>query len=229
MNNEKELIKKGIESSAFFRGISPLISKELTNIALIKESLKDEIIFFQNEEAQGFYLVLSGSIKIYRTGKDGREQIIHIFGSGQVFGEVPVFEGSNYPASAQSLTRVKLIYFSKNSFYSLARKNPDVLLGILAVLSMRLRKFVNLIDDLSLKDVSARLAKYIKDTSLGKPAFYIKESKTELAARIGTISATLSRTFKKMQSSGIIKVKSSLIEIIDKEKLEKLIETDQYI
>lgn len=220
-----EKIRQGIESSEFFCGITPQTLNKLSAIGIIRKFDQNQVIFFQEEDAQGFYLILSGSVKIFRTGKDGREQIMHIFDAGKVFGEVPMFQGSKFPASASSVSKCETVYFSKKAFYSMARKDPEVLMNMLAVMSMRLRTFVDLVDDLSLKDVTARLARYILENSEDRNAFYIKESKTELAAKIGTISATLSRTFKKLQKAGAVKVSSSLIEIISREKLEEIIET----
>jgi CRP/FNR family transcriptional regulator len=220
----KDQIKEAIKNSEFFSGINAGTLEKLSSIGIIRKFDPTEAIFFQEEEALGFYLIMSGSVKIFRTGKDGREQIIHFFYAGNVFGEVPMFQGSGYPASASCISACSTVYFSKKSFYSLAKKDPDVLMNMLAVMSMRLRRFVNLVDDLSLKDVTARLARHILEKAGSKKAFYIRESKTELAAKIGTISATLSRTFKKLEKCGAIKVNASLIEILDKKKLEGILE-----
>jgi CRP/FNR family transcriptional regulator len=148
---------------------------------------------------------------------DGREQIIHLFGKGEIFGEVPVFQGTLYPAYAQATENSQVIYFSRDKFLKLGRQQPQILFSLLAILSLRLRQFVELIDDFALKDISARLAKFLCAHCMGCDAKNVQlpYSKTELAGRLGTIPATLSRTFKKLVEQKLIKVNGKKIEILD--------------
>ena len=102
---------------------------------------------------------------------------------------------------------------------------------MLAILSQRLRKFVELIDDLTLKDVTSRLAKYIikNKTRKDDSQIVLEQSKTSLASRLGTIPATLSRTLKKLQDLKIIEVDKNLIKIIDEETLERIADGEKAI
>lgn len=214
-------IADNFAKSELLREMQPIFLESLASIAVERKVQNGEILFLQHQEAMGFYLICSGKLKIYRIGADGREQVIHNFGEGEIVGEVPVFQGTAYPACAMAVTDVELIYFSRSSFVSLGRQQPEIFLNMLAILSRRLRHFVELVDDLSLKDVTSRLAKFLINLSMSADSEIIdlSLSKTALASRLGTIPATLSRTFKKLQDIRIIKVTGSRIKIQNSEKL----------
>ena len=183
-----------------------------------------EYLFHQDSPAEGFYLILKGGVKIHRIGPDGREQVLHFLGVGEMVGEVPVFEAGDYPASADATGQVQALWIPAVGFHRAVRENPRILLGMLAVLSRRLRGFVALIDDLALKDVSARLAKYLMDRSARSQADVVEleTTKAVLAARLGTIAETLSRTLRKMQQRGVIAVRGRSIWIVDHDRLAAL-------
>ncbi len=213
-----------LRKSDLFREMPSHLLDSLASIAIERKFGSSETLFFQNQPASGFYLIESGQIKIYRMSNDGREQVIHLFGRGEIFGEVPVFQGAAYPAFAQATKNSTVYYFSRDEFLKLGKRQPEILLSLLAILSLRLRNFVELIDDFSLKDVNARLAKYLCKHCDGceKRIVKLEISKSNLAASLGTIPATLSRTFKKLQDSGAIKVSGNQIAILDCETLKSL-------
>jgi CRP/FNR family transcriptional regulator len=217
MKKNETTIVTTLKKSELFGAMPIELLATLGSIAIKRSVVANEMLFSQNQEASGFYLIDSGQIKIFRMAADGREQIIHLFGEGEIFGEVPVFQGSVYPAYAQAGKKSKVIYFSREDFLALGKKQPEILLSLLAVLSMRLRNFVELIDDFSLKDITARLAKFLCANCAGCNVRAVKLpfTKTELASRLGTIPATLSRTFKKLADLDIIKVSGNRIEILD--------------
>jgi CRP/FNR family transcriptional regulator, dissimilatory nitrate respiration regulator len=213
-----------ILSCSIFSGITDKEAKAISDFVILREFSANEYLFLQEDPAEGFYIINKGKVKIHRTGTDGREQVLHIMGKGEPCGEVPVFQGKHYPASAMALDKVRALFVPADRFIALSREYPDILIEMLAELSVRLRRFVNLIDDLSLKEVSARLAKHILDLKVreGGNMIELDSTKTVLASRLGTISETISRTLKKMQNKGIIEVKGSTIKVIDEELLIEL-------
>lgn len=213
-----------LKKSDLFREMPDNLLESLGSIAISRTVVGNEMLFSQNQPASGFYLIDSGQIKIFRMAPDGREQIIHLFGEGEIFGEVPVFQGTVFPAYAQSTKKSTVVYFARDRFLELGKRQPEILLGLLAVLSLRLRHFVELIDDFSLKDITARLAKYLCKNCSGCHLKKIKlpVSKTELAGQLGTIPATLSRTFKKLAEHQVIKVSGSKIEVLDCDTLKAI-------
>ncbi len=204
--------------------LAPLSTEDrnaLARVMMLQEYEPGEKLFTQDTPAEAFYVITSGKIKIYRTGQDGKLQILHILSPGELVGEVPVFEGANYPATASALNKTSALYIPGSKFLDLAENNPHIMLEMLAILSKRLRRFVEMVDDLSLKEVSARLAKYLLDASVKakNDVISLEMSKSAIASRLGTIPETLSRTLKKLEKHDIIAVKSQKITILDKQKL----------
>ncbi len=207
-----------LQEAELFRGIPAAPLQPLADVTLLRAYDAGECLFLQDEEANGFFVLRSGMVHVFRTGMDGRRQILHLFDSpGDVCGEVPVFEGGTYPAGAETLEASTLLYVPRQDFLRVTRQHPELLLSMLAVLSKRLRRFVGLIDDLSLKDVGTRLAQYLLEASEkeGASRFRLGMTKTLLASRLGTIAETVSRTLRKMQEQGLIIVNGREITIRD--------------
>lgn len=199
----------------------------LSSIMEVREAGKGATIFSDGDEANGFYVVVDGTVKIYKMSLDGKEKILHIFGPSEPFGEVPVFAGTRFPASAQATTKSRLFFFPRDAFVRLVTETPSLGLNMLAVLSMRLRQFTDQIESLSLKEVPARLASYL--ISLAKEqadhsVVRLPVSKGELAGILGTIAETLSRIFSRMAQQGLISVDGRLIHLLDFDGLKGLSE-----
>jgi CRP/FNR family transcriptional regulator, dissimilatory nitrate respiration regulator len=214
-----------LKSCVLFEEIEDQALSTLAEKGRLLRWQRGEVLFHAGAPAEGFHIVLSGRVKVCRYGADGREQVLHIFGAGEPCGEVPVFEGGVYPGAVEALEAVETLYLPRDGFLEAGRTHPEVLLRMLAVLSRRLRGFVNLIDDLSLKEVSARLARYLltlSDEAGGAGAVEIDSSKGMLASRLGTIAETLSRTLARMQKEGLIDFNGRKVAIEDRERLEDL-------
>ena len=220
MTPAKQIIAKSI----LFSGLPDKELEKIAAIAIPKTFGRGESIFFEGDEGNGFYMVAEGRVKIFKMSLEGKEQILHIFGPGEPFGEVPVFHGQPFPANAMSLVKSKLLFFPRREFVDLVTENPSLALNLLAMLSLRLRRFANQIESLSLKEVPGRLAAYLvylaeeqgstKQVTLDIP-------KGQLASLLGTIPETLSRIFSKMTDEGLIRVEGRTIFIDDIERLQE--------
>jgi CRP/FNR family transcriptional regulator len=210
-----------------FKGLTVEQLEALTRIVSSKKFKKGQLVFSEGDEGTGFYLVISGRVKIYKLSPEGKEQIMHIFGPGQPFAEVPVFGGTHYPANADAMESCELFFFPKKGFISLIQKNPSLAMNMLASLSQRLKQFSNLIESLSLKEVPGRLASYLlylSDKNGSIDEFNLDIAKSQLASLLGTIPETLSRIFSKLGSSELVKIDGPKITILNREGLEDLAE-----
>jgi CRP/FNR family transcriptional regulator len=201
----------------------------IRTIAKPRQVIRKEILFGDGEEAKGFYVLLSGKVKLYKISREGKEQILHIVSAPDAFAEAALFLEGSYPAFAEALIDSQLLFFPKRDFIELIERNPQLSINMIVSLSHFLRKFASLIEELSLKEVSSRIAKYMIDLSikLSKEGKNPKEveldlSKTQLASKLGTISETLSRTLSKMKAKGMIDVKKNKIIILNRNMLEEL-------
>ena len=207
---------------------SGLVNSELNaiiNIAVHKEYKKNEMIFLEGEDGNGFFVIVEGMVKIYKTSTEGKEQILHVFGPGEPFGEVAVFAGQSFPANAMALKNSKLLFFPRTAFVDLITQNPSLSMNMLAVLSMRLRQFTQQIESLALKEVPARLAGYLlylTEEQQNESVVALNISKGSLASFLGTIPETLSRIFARMSDQGLIAVEGREIRILKKDVLKDL-------
>jgi CRP/FNR family transcriptional regulator len=211
-----------IGASVLFGGLPEEQLDAIVKIVVEKKFGKGETIFFEGDPGNGFYMVAEGKVKIFKMSFAGKEQILHIFGPGEPFGEVPVFHGQPFPASAETLVKSTLIFFPREKFIALVHENPSLALNMLAVLSMRLRRFVTQIENLSLKEVPARIAGYLLyllEEQGSKDSVELEISKGQLASLLGTIPETLSRIFAKMSDEGLIAVDGKKIRILDRKAL----------
>jgi CRP/FNR family transcriptional regulator len=219
-----------------FAGLKEEDLKRIRTIALLKHVWKREILFSEGEEAKGFYVLLSGKVKLYKISPEGKEQILHVVSAPDAFAEAALFLEGSYPAFAEALSDSQLLFFRKRDFIHLIEKNPQLSINMIVSLSQFLKRFTSLIEELSLKEVSSRIAKYLIDLSLklskvdttrfreGRVPMEVELdlSKTQLASKLGTISETLSRTLAKMKAKGIIDVKKNRILILNRKLLEEL-------
>ncbi len=167
-------------------------------------------------------MVEKGKIKVFKLSCEGKEQILHIYGPGHSFGEVPVYEGRNFPASSIALEKSVILFLPRDKFVDLITETPGLSMNLLADLSKRLREFTIQIENLSLKEVPARLAAYIITLSKeqnSKTRVELPISKMQLANLIGTTPETVSRIFKKMMRLPYIVVDKKHILIKDYEGL----------
>ncbi len=213
--NTKELI----ETSGLFSGLPENELNGIIQITIEKKFGRGESVFFEGDDGTGFYMVKEGKVKIYKMSLAGKEHILHIFGPGEPFGEVPVFHGLPYPASAETLAKSTLLFFPREQFIRLVHETPSIALNMLAVLSMRLRRFSSQIENLSLKEVPARLAGYLlylSEEQGNSEVVKLEISKGQLASLLGTIPETLSRIFSKMSDEGLLQVEGRKIRLLDR-------------
>ncbi len=196
---------------------SEYFSKIIDLIKLVKFE-KGQYIFNEGEPGDGFYIVDTGEVKIFKISFEGKEQILHIYGPGKAFGEVPVFEGNNFPASAMAMKKSQIIFIPRDKFVNLISNTPGLAMNMLGVLSMKLREFTIQIENLSLKEVPARLASYIltlSEENSKAEKVVLPISKAQLANLIGTTPETVSRVLKKMTDASLIGVDTKTILIED--------------
>jgi CRP/FNR family transcriptional regulator, dissimilatory nitrate respiration regulator len=221
-----ELITK-IATIPLFEGLPGKQLEEISAIGALQNYKRGQLIFSEGDEGCGFYVIISGGVKIFKLSPEGKEQILHIMGPGEPFGEAAVFAGEHFPASARTLAESKVLFFPRRSFVALITKNPSLSLNMLAFLSRRLRRLTNLIEDLSLKEVPGRLAAYLLYSSKHKNDPDIIElgiSKNQLASLLGTIPETLSRILNRMGREKFIKAGAHNIQILDRQGLIELSE-----
>ncbi len=229
----KNAVKKTpfVRNCYLFAGLDEEELQEVDRITRFRTLKRNDLVFQEGQKANGFFLLCQGRVKLYKLSVEGKEQLLHVVHPGETFAEATMFEGSIYPATAQAMDDSRVLFIDKNWFLALLKKHPEIGLRMLGNISRYLHRFIRMVEDLSLKEVSSRVAEYLLEEidQKGIPVeegieFDLDMTKSDLAARLGTISETLSRTLKRLRDRGIIEVDGKRIRIVDKKGLETIAE-----
>jgi CRP/FNR family transcriptional regulator len=208
-----------------FAGLAEHDLAALQAICRVRECPRGELLFSDGEQAEGFYVVLDGKVKVYKLSAEGKERILHIVHPGGTFAEAAIFGNGLYPAYAEPLLPSRLLFIPKDGFLALLQGNSRIAINMIAGLSRFLRQFAQQIEELTFKDVPSRLASYLLTLSRGKlTTVELPIAKSQLASNLGTVSETLSRTLRKLSDDDIIRVDGRRVEILDVARLEELAE-----
>ena len=169
-----------------------------------------------------------GSVNVHRVNAAGKEQIIHIFRTGESFAEVALASDKGYPADARVLEATQVLLVQKEGILGLLRRQPELALRMLGSMSSHLRVLVGQLEDLTLKDVATRLANWLvkrcPNPQGEQPArIELTLAKRVLAAELGTVSETLSRTLAKFREQKLLTVKGKTIVVLSPAKLNALL------
>jgi CRP/FNR family transcriptional regulator, dissimilatory nitrate respiration regulator len=220
-------MKSALSNSILFSGIEESEIKIIEKAAHKIRSAKGNYLFFQDDPAENFYLVISGKVKVFKTSPDGKEQILLMAGPGESFGEAALFAERKYPATAETIESGELFVFSREAFIGLVTRHPMLAMNMIARLSMLLHHLTKLVEQLSLEDVGTRLAGYIVELlppegEPGPQTIILSEKKMVLASLLGTIPETLSRALARLSGLGVISVEGQEITILDRPKLTEI-------
>jgi CRP/FNR family transcriptional regulator len=184
-----------------------------------------EFLFSAGDLCQGLYIVLEGRTRAIRHGLDGREQVIHEDVPYSTFPEVAVFDDGPCPSTVIAVEDSQLLLIPRKTVLQFCLSHPQVAMDTLRLICTRLRKATGLVEDLSLKDVSQRLAEFLlKQEGASDLTFELKRSNQEIADLIGSVREVVSRAFSKLQKKGWIQKKGHHIELVDVNGLKQHIE-----
>ncbi|MBE0569008.1 MAG: Crp/Fnr family transcriptional regulator [Deltaproteobacteria bacterium] len=193
----------------------------VASLAVPRRFGKKEAVFREGDRAEGFFVVASGKVKVFKLSEEGKEQVLHVLEPGQSFAEAALFEGGFYPAHAETLAETEMLLLPKRPFLEALEKRPKVAIRMLGSLSRWLRQMTSLVENLSLRDVETRLLLFLSEElkERGIPlrdgaTLELAFTKNVLASRLGTVPETFSRALKKLQEEGRIEVRGKRIRIV---------------
>ncbi len=218
-----------LRSCQLFTGLSPEDMQSIAEFSVLKSLAKNDYLFHEGETARGFYVVQKGAINVHRVNATGKEQVIHIFRAGESFAEAALATEKGYPADARAVETSQVVLVQKDDFLDLLRRRPDLALRMLASMSGHLRVLVGQLEDLTLKDVETRLANWLvkrcSDRASEKSVrIPIGVTKRVLAAELGTVSETFSRTLAKFRDQKLIKVEGKTITVLSPRRLTEVLQ-----
>lgn len=203
----------------FFAGLDARIYDDLVAAGTLRRYAKGESLFHESEPGKGLFFVQAGMVKVFKLSETGREQILAVQRPGDSIAELPVFDGGTYPASAAAMDDATVLFIPAADFRGLLVRHPALCQAVIRALARRLRKMVDLVEDLSLRGVRQRLARLLLEESGGKRTFLLAFTNEELAARLGSVRDVVSRTLSALQADDFIRLKGRQVEILDREGL----------
>ena len=210
----------------YFRSLPPADLHRIATRAVVRDVGRGGRVFEEGAPADGLFVVIDGRVRLVRVARGGREQVLHSEGPGATLGEVPLLDGGGYVATAVASEPSRLLYLPRAAVIEACRRHPEVALGIIRVLARRVRSFAGLVEQLSLKDLTARTAGLLlaESRAAGATAFELEATRDELAARLGTVRELVSRSLARLRRAGLIRVVGRRVTIVDVPGLTDLAE-----
>ena len=183
----------------------------------------DEMLFWEGEPCAGIFLIMQGSVKIFRTSAAGREVMLAIESAPASVAELPLFDGGCYPASVRVVEPVTALFINKHDFQQFCRQYPDVALKVLAVVGRRLRHLVGLVESMTFGSVTQRLARMLLDAAqaAGAEVFELPATHQEIASRLGTVREVVSRNLGRFRAQGLIAIEDRQVAIVNRAGLQQ--------
>lgn len=187
--------------------------KPVTRLIMLENK---DILFNENEKAEFFYYTVNGNIKLSKISPNGKEIIIRIVHSNEIFAEAVLYGRNTYPVNSTALNKSYLLAISTAGFKELCFTNQEFILKLFVTMSHQLRYFVDMINDLTSADTTSRLLKYLHNLKekTGSSTVKLPMSKRDLAMLLGAAPETVSRIFAKLQNDGFISFNGKEITIL---------------
>ena len=187
-----------------------------------------QTLFVDGEPCSGMYIVMQGLVKLFKTSADGKEQVVRHMSAGDTFNEVPVFDGSPNPVSAAAVEASNLIVLSRETMLAALREYPAVAEAVVQVFASRLRHLVALVEDLSFRQVTARVARIVLQSVSPHEGVgagvggRVRVTQREIAEMAGTSREVVARALKALEDAGAIDARRGEIQIVDDALLNTL-------
>jgi CRP/FNR family transcriptional regulator len=189
-----------------------------------------QMIFHEGQPCEGFYVVVAGSVRVFKIGPDGRERILHIVRSPHSFAEAAMFGQGVYPAFAAAIESSRLMLIRRDAFLNELRERPRLAFGVFESLSTWMRRLVDQLDDETFLNARARLANYLlraarrQGTGAASPCrVHLTEAKKDVASQLGMVPETFSRALADLESRGLIRMSGRRIDLLDLDAVETLL------
>lgn len=181
----------------------------LQHLLLPRRYHAGEELFSEGDDCEGMFLIVSGTVRLFKVAQSGREQILSMEGPGDAVAELPVFDGGPYPASARAMMDTQVLFLASRDLRQFCLEHPAVALKVLKAVGRRLRRLILLIEELSFTTVRHRLIGFLlrqaqQHRSGGSAEFGLSESHQEIASHIGTVRELVSRNLSRLHAEGLI-------------------------
>ena len=206
----------------YFASLPPNILTAIRDRLIRRHYEKGALIYSEGQPSQGLYLVESGTVRIFKSSADGREQDLHHIAAGQSFSDAAALDGASTIADAEAMEPAVVLLVPRDALRGLIMRYPEIGLSISHVLAQRVRELSALVGELSLRHVVSRLATVLLRLA-GPGSVAVLPAQHELAAQIGTVREVAARGLRYLERLGAIRLEPRRrATVLDRHKLDDL-------
>lgn len=220
MTTDEKLV--ALAKTVLFGGAVPYALDELARSARVRKLERGEILFSTGDEGAGMFVVVEGRLRAYRQTAEGREQTMHVEGTGATLAEVPAFDGGPYPSTVSAEEDSVVLLIARPALRSFLLRNPETALVALDLLARRLRNVAGLAERLALKDVAERLAAMLVDEAMRQAgelkdgvSFSLPLPHQSIAARLGSVREVITRQLHRLVADGVIDIRGHRMVVLN--------------
>lgn len=216
-SSKRSRLLANLQTTPLLQRLERASLEQLAHRAVQQSYAPGTVLFLEGDPAPALYYIDAGWVKVAKISPDGREQILSIWGAGELFGGiVSMFGNRPAPATAVALEATDAWLFPPEALHEIVAANPALMLHIVEFMADRMSELLELVADLSLHTVSARLARLLlEQADDGLIQRHRWATQTEMASRLGTVSDVLNRALRSLVEEGLIELTRNHIRILN--------------
>jgi len=220
MSIEIEMLRK----IPYFSTLSPDELALVAAVTIERRYKRGDLILIAGETEGALCYVYSGLVKVFKASPEGKEQVLRLIGAGNKFNDVPALDGGPNPASVAAVEQSVVYLIRRAGLRKLITTRPEVAEAVVLTLAKTLRHLVALVEDLSLRHVTARVAKILLDqeASAQQGQQVHRLTQTEMAALVGSAREVVGRALKELETAGVIEMRHGHAVVLNKEQLRMM-------
>jgi CRP/FNR family cyclic AMP-dependent transcriptional regulator len=206
------------KTNRVFADLDEAAMRELAPRGVARDFRKNSIVVNEGDETNALYVVLTGRLKAFVSGDDGREVVLDTIAPGDYFGEL-VLDGGPRSASVMTLEPSRVFVIPHGDVEGLLLANPQFARDLIERLIARVRSLTTKVRDLALKDVYGRFVRFTEENAIdldGERLVPERLTQSEVAARIGGSREMVSRIIRDLTQGGYIEVDAKRIRLLKK-------------
>ena len=212
-----------LKDIAVFRGLDGEAMDRICRLMTVREVKKHEILWLEQEPARMIYFVAEGIVKLFKTSQGGKEQILRLARPGDCFGHAGALNGGFHPESVQAVVPSVLYGLTSHDLDLLLAEHPRLARNTIKLLATEMHHYMSLVEDLSLRCVSGRLAKMLLNNNVrGDCDTSLILTRADMAAMTGTVREVIGKSLKALEDKGVISYDRHKITIQDWDALKIL-------
>lgn len=228
MGKSESLPYNLLKAVSYFSGLDGAALNPVAQSAIRRAYGAGQVVLIEGEPCTGLFIVENGWLKVIKIGLDGREQVLQMLTSGDVFNGISVFTDSPNQATVSALEPSVLWLVPREVLLKLMGENPSLSREVVKDLAGRVIHLVRMVEDLSLRSVEARLARLLLEQAEGESVKRRRwATQAEMASRLGTVPDVVNRALRKLSEEGMLHVERHQIQILDKEGLRAIAQVSE--